>query len=297
MKAKQPETLGTYAALIDRIKVAFPDLTPQFQAGAKYLLDHPDEVVISSMRTIARSANVQSSTLVRLAQYFGFRGWPDLKAVFVERVRTVPEGYAKKARSITRQKKSESLISEVFQSQCLNLDVTEKRNQEALAEAAKLISATKQVHIAGFRASYPIAFSFLYLYRLFRPTVHLIAAHAGTLEMELRAIGKDDSVVVIGFAPYSAEALMVAREARRIGCKLVAITDSDVAPIALDADVSIVIAVDSPSFFPSTVAGIAAVESLVELLVSRGGDAAVQRIEAAEKQLFEAGAYVRPRRQ
>jgi DNA-binding MurR/RpiR family transcriptional regulator len=297
MQAKQPESLETYAGLIDRIKAEYSDLTPQFQAGAKYLLDHPDEVIISSMRTIARNADVQSSTLVRLAQHFGFRGWPELKAVFAERVRSVPEGYAKKAQSITRQKKSGSLIAEVFKSQRINLDATETRNQAALLSVAKLIESTKQVHIAGFRASYPIAFSFQYLYRLFRSNVQLIDGHAGTLEMALRAIGKDDGVVVIGFAPYSAEALIVARQARRIGCKLVAITDSDVAPIALEADESIVIAVESPSFFPSTVAGIAAVESLVELLVSRGGSTAVQRIEAAEKQLFETGAYLQSRRQ
>jgi DNA-binding MurR/RpiR family transcriptional regulator len=297
MQSKQPQSPETYAELMDRIKAAYPDLTPQFQAGAKYLLDHPDEIIISSMRTIARNADVQSSTLVRLAQHFGFRGWPELKAVFVERVRSIPEGYAKKAQSITRQKKSGGLIAEVFKSQRINLDVTETRNQSSLLAAAKLIEAMKQVHIAGFRASYPIAFSFQYLYRLFRPSVHLIDGHAGTIEMALRAVGKDDGIVVIGFAPYSAEALTVAREARRIGCKLVAITDSDVAPIALEADESIVIAVESPSFFPSTVAGVAAVESLVELLVSRGGHTAVQRIEAAEKQLFETGAYLQPYRQ
>ena len=296
MQVETPGGRRAFAEFMDRLKALYPELTPQFQAGAKYLLDHPDEIAVSSMRTIARNANVQSSTLVRLAQYLGFQGWPELKAIFVERVRSVPEGYAKRARSITRQKQSGSLIAQVFNAQRLNLDVTEARNQSALLSAAKLIEKVKQVHIAGFRASYPMAFSFQYLYRLFRPNVQLIDAHAGTLEMALRAIGKDDAVVVISFAPYSSEALTVAREARNTGCKLLAITDSDVAPVALEADQSIIIGVESPSFFPSIVAGIAAIESLVELLVSRGGPAAVKQIEIAERQLFEAGAYHQPLR-
>jgi DNA-binding MurR/RpiR family transcriptional regulator len=296
MQMATPDSRPVYAEFMERIKALYPELTPQFQAGAKYLLDHPDEIAVSSMRTIARNANVQSSTLVRLAQYLGFQGWPELKAIFVERVRSVPEGYAKKADSITRQKESGSLIAQVFEAQRLNLGVTEARNQAALLAAAKLIEKVKQVHIAGFRASYPIAFSFQYLYRLFRPSVQLINAHAGTLEMGLRAISKEDAVVVISFAPYSSEALTVVREARKIGCKLLAITDSDVAPVALEANQSIIIAVESPSFFPSIVAGIAAIESLVELLVSRGGPAAVKQLEMAEKQLFEAGAYHSPPR-
>jgi len=68
-------------------------------------------------------------------------------------------------------------------------------------------------------------------------------------------------------------------------------TDSAVAPIALLADETILFSVVSPSFFPSIVGGIAAAESLLELLVARGGEDAVRRIASAEKQLFDAGAY------
>jgi len=291
MQADKTTRQRTYAGLMEQIKLVYPDLTPQFQAGAKYLLDHPDDIAVSSMRSVARSANVQSSTLVRLAQRLGFQGWPELREIFVDRVRSVPEGYARKAEWIARSRSTGDLISEVFRSQRLNLDATEVKSQSSLVAAAKLLKSVRQVHVAGFRASYPIAFSFQYLYRLFRPSVHLINAHAGTLEMGLRAISKDDGVVVISFAPYSKEALAVAESARRTGCKLIAITDSDAAPIALEADESIVIAVESPSFFPSIVAGIAAIESLVELLVSLGGNAAVKQIELAEKQLFDDGAY------
>jgi DNA-binding MurR/RpiR family transcriptional regulator len=297
MQADKATRQRNYAELMEEIKLGYPDLTPQFQAGAKYLLDHPDDIAVSSMRAIARSANVQSSTLVRLAQHLGFQGWPELREIFVDRVRSVPEGYAKKAESIARSRSPGDLISEVFSSQHLNLDATQVKSQSALVAAAKLLKSVRQVHVAGFRASYPIAFSFQYLYRLFRPSVHLINAHAGTLEMGLRAIGKDDGVVVISFSPYSSEALAVAEMARKIGCKIIAITDSDAAPIALGADESIVIAVESPSFFPSIVAGIAAIESLVELLVSMGGNAAVKQIELAEKQLFEDGAYAPSPRQ
>lgn len=291
MQADRTTKQRDYAELMERIKLGYSNLTPQFQAGAKYLLDHPDDIAVSSMRAIARRANVQSSTLVRLAQHLGFQGWPELREIFVDRVRSVSEGYAKKAESITKSTSTVDLITEVFTAQRLNLDATQVKSQSVLVGAAKLLKSVKQVHVAGFRASYPIAFSFQYLYRLFRPSVHLLNAHAGTLEMGLRAIGKDDGVVVISFSPYSSEALAVAAMARKIGCKLIVITDSDAAPIALGADESIVIAVESPSFFPSIVAGIGVVESLIELLVSMGGDVAVKQIELAEKQLLEEGAY------
>lgn len=276
---------------MDSIKGGFADLSPQFQVGAKYLIDHPDEIAMSSMRAIANNANVQSSTLVRFAQHLGFKGWPEFKEIFVNRIRSTPGGYAQKAKTITKQMETRDLITEVFETQQLNIQTTEEKNHATLTIAAKLLESVRHVHVAGFRASYPIAFSFQYLYRFFRATVYLISGQAGTLEMGMRAIGKDDGVVVISFAPYSSEAIVVANAARGKGCKVIAITDSDLSPIALAASISVVIAVDSPSFFPSIVAGVATIESLIELLVSRAGPAAIKQIETAEKQLFEFGAY------
>jgi DNA-binding MurR/RpiR family transcriptional regulator len=291
MRIKAP---ADHAALTERIRAVFPELSPQFQAGARYLSDHPDRVAVSSMRTLAAEAGVQSSTLVRLAQHLGFDGWPDLKALYVARVvHAVPRGYAKKAESITRQKASGGLIAGLFEAQRQNLSRTEARNAAALPAVAKTIAAARQVHVAGFRASYPIAFSFHYLYRLFRASVQLINGHAGTLEMSLRAIEAKDVVIVASFAPYSTEARLVADAAQAAGATLVAITDSAVAPIALHADAVLDIAVESPSFFPSVVSAIGVVESLVEMLVSCHGADAVKRIDAAEAQLFDMGAYER----
>ena len=290
--------ITTPVQLMEKIKLLYSGLSPQFQAGAKYLMDHPDEVAISSMRTIATNARVQSSTLVRLAQHLGFQGWPEMKNLFVEQIRSNPLGYAKKAKSLTEKGTTEgtvsALVSEVFHAQSLNLQTTERANTSALLAAAQIIEKARQVHVAGFRASYPVAFSFQYLYRLFRPSVQLISGQAGTLEMSLRAIEENDVVLVTSFAPYSSEALVVADVARKAKSKLIALTDSVVSPIALQADSVIIVAVESPSFFPSIVAAVAAVESLVEILVSQGGAEMVKRIDAAEKQLAELGAYTYP---
>ena len=279
----------THAALIADIHACYAQLSPQFQAGARYLVDHPDDVAVSSMRSIATRAKVQSSALVRLAQQLGFAGWPELKSIFVERLRGGPAGYAAKAGALAG--KSTELVSEVFAVQQRNLAATESASHAALQAAAGLLEAASRVHVAGFRAAHPIAYTFHYLYRLLRPSVQLLSGQGGTLEMDLRALQAGEAVLVASFAPYSSEALLVANSARQAGCLVVAISDSAMSPLALQADASIVIAVDSPSFFPSIVAGIAVVESLAELLVARAGPPAVEAIGAAETQLRELGAY------
>ncbi|MDR1936250.1 MAG: SIS domain-containing protein, partial [Candidatus Accumulibacter sp.] len=184
------------------------------------------------------------------------------------------------------------LSGELFVAQRENLDVTEKKCATVLEEAIGLLKRARSVHVAGFRASFPIAYSFFYGYRLFRNSVYLIDGQSGNLEMQTRLLDATDAVLVVSFAPYSKEAMRVIEAARSARSRIIALTDSEASPLALAADVAVLFSVDSPSFFPSVAAAVALVEALIELLLVAAGDAAVRKLEEAENQLHESGAYL-----
>lgn len=279
-------------ALLALLRASFPTLSTQFQSGARYLLDHPQDVPVLSMRKIAASAGVQPATLVRLSQHLGFEGWQGLRELFVDALRGGSQPYARRARKVVRESSASRMLGEMLDAQHHNLDLIAANNDKTLQQAAELLSHAQNVHVAGFRSCFPIAFTFHYVYRLFRSSVQLIRADAGTLEMELRGLAPKDAVVVASFAPYSQESIRVAAAARECGCKVIALTDSTVAPIALAADCTLLFSVESPSFFPSITAGVAMVEALVEQLLARKGKGAIRALEQAEGELHRAGAYV-----
>lgn len=283
---------SSFDDLAAAIRLKFPGWSPQFQSGAAFLLDFPDEVAVSSMRKVAESAKVQPAALVRLAQQLGFPGWNDLREVFVARLRTRPETLATKAKDLVKGGAAEPLAQRLATAQQHNLAVTQARSGERIVNAARLLRKASHVHVAGFRSCYPVAFSLLYGYRLFRSAVSLVSGEAGTLEMQLRGIGKGHATVVASFAPYSAEAVRVVQATLERGAKLVAITDSVVSPIALHADEVLLFTHDSPSFFPSLVAACAIAESLVAHLLALEGAGAVAQLEAAEAALHAKGAYM-----
>src|SRR5215831_1504781 len=196
----------SFDELTENLRQTFAGLSPQFQTATRFLLDHPDEVAVSSMRTIAGRANVQPATLVRLAQSLGYPGWQEVRRVFIQRLRSRPNPYAAKAKALLGNEPTSGLLAEMFRAHRQNLDNTEAQIGPALPRAAQALTRARTVHIAGFRACYPIAFALLYVYRLFRPSVLLIGGEGGTMEMQLRAIGRDDALVVVSFAPYSSEA-------------------------------------------------------------------------------------------
>lgn len=282
--------MGAREQILDQ----FSALTPRMQAAARFIVDHPNEVVIASMRTLAEKARAQPATLVRLAQQLGYAGWPELKSAFARDLGLHSTTYGERAKSLARRSRTEDLASELFAVQRANLAAAETDAAARLPEAVKLLRKARAVHIAGFRASHPVAFSLFYGWRLFRNSIHLIDGHAAGLETQLRAIERQDAVVVISFAPYSREALLVVEHAHAAGASLVALTDSSASPLALPADVVLPFSVDSPSFFPSVTAGVALTEALLEQLVAEGGDAVVDRIAQVERQLFDSGAYLQP---
>ncbi|MFM0289818.1 MurR/RpiR family transcriptional regulator [Paraburkholderia megapolitana] len=284
-----PDSFDELAVLI---RTRFAELSPQFQMGAAFLLDHPDEVAVSSMRKVAERAQVQPASLVRLSQQLGFPGWNELRELFVARVRTRPERLTSKARSLVKTTAKDALAHDLLVAQQHNLELTAAHNARTTVEAARLLRRASHVHVAGFRSCYSVAFGLVYGYRLFRSSVSLLNGEAGTLELQLHGIQRDSATVVISFAPYSAEAARVAEAAREKGSRLIAITDSAVSPIALHADKVLIFSHDSPSFFPSLVAATAIAESLVAHLLALEGARGVEQIEKAEHAFHSKGAYL-----
>lgn len=285
----------TEAALMsvkEELRQRFGSLSPALQPIAKFVLDHPNEVVTSSMRTVGLHASAPPSTLVRFAKQCGYTGWPELKQALAQDMGLGREPYGARARSLLRRSSESSLAGEMFQVHRANLEATERSSAGGMNAVAAILEKAGNVHAAGFRACFPIAFSFVYVYRLFRNTVHLIDGQGGSLEMQTRAIAKGDALVMFSFAPYSREALQVAEAARAEGCRVIALTESDASPLSLLADATLLFSIHSPSFFPSIAAGMALSESLLELLASRAGESVVKRIEKAEAQLFSSGAYI-----
>lgn len=290
-KNRPPQDVDT---LIQRLQADFAAMPPQFQIGARYLIDHPHEVPIASMRTLATQAGVLPATLVRLAQSLGFSGWTELKAVFVQSLHASPMAYTDSAKAVLKDRnKPLAMLQRAVQAQAQNVSKLAEQNATSMAQAVDLLVKAKRVYVAGFRASHAPAFTFYYLYRLFRNPITMLRAEAGTLEMELRALEAGDVVVLVAFAPYSQEIVRVYEAALESGCKVIALCDSQVAPIALEANCNLIFSTEVPSFFPSSTAAVALVEGLIEQILARTGKKAVMDLQSMENQLHQTGYWKR----
>jgi DNA-binding MurR/RpiR family transcriptional regulator len=104
-------------------------------------------------------------------------------------------------------------------------------------------------------------------------------------------ITKRDALFAVSLSPYATSTLRVAELAHTAGAKIVAVTDSEYAPIARLAQVVILVSARSPSFFDTISPALAAAEVLVALLASRAGPNVPDKIRRHERHLRAAGVF------
>ena len=75
-------------------------MSAQLQQAARYILEHPQDVALMSMRELARNAGVQPSTVTRLTKFLGLNSYDEIRTQHAQALRVSAEGFA--ARAIQR---------------------------------------------------------------------------------------------------------------------------------------------------------------------------------------------------
>jgi DNA-binding MurR/RpiR family transcriptional regulator len=283
-----------YAATIKRLVESFSGLTPELQKAARYMMEHPEEVGLNSMRGVAGDAGVKPATITRLTKVLGFEDYEQLREPFRQRLRTRAPQYAAKLQHVQKRGESadQALFAELRAQEIENIERTlSAENLPAMQDAAETMQKSRRVYVLGLRGAHAPAFLFHYAYQLFQDNSYLLDTSAGIFADQLRGIGPKDSLLVVSFPPYTQLTIDAVDYAAEAGAKIIAITDSIVSPAASAAAHTIVTENQSPSFYHSFTASLSVVQALITMLVMKSGGDAVQIIEEAEKQLSRISAY------
>jgi DNA-binding MurR/RpiR family transcriptional regulator len=283
------------AAVLEQLKRALSALPPRLRKAAQYLLDHPNEVGISSMRQLAANAGVTPNVLVRLAQTSGFAGYDALREPFRDAVRHGGRTHPDRARwlqDVARQGRHGPLLRQIAATALGNLErLYADTSAETLRTAARLIVKARTAYILGVGSLHPFAHMFAYLARMAFDSV-VATPRDGSLPMDdIARAGPQDVLVAMTLHPYRREVADAVRCAHQQGLPVIAITDSWRSPIAPRARHTFIVAADMPQFFASTVPLCALLEALMAFIIAEAKPRAIARIEAFHARRFALGVY------
>lgn len=277
------------ATLADQIVDAFASMPVQLQTAARYVLDHPDDVALLSMREQARQAGVQPATMTRLAQKLGFSGYDRIREIHAHAIRTGVPGFAGRAGAQVATQKvkgDRALAAEMLAALSQQIArLGEGHSLDELVEAAMLLGNARRIYCLGLRSAHSVAWHLSYVLSLIGEKAVLLDAVAGIGTDPIRTANKDDVFFAVSVAPYSRATVEAVHYAHAQRIPIVAVTDSPVSPLAQVAKSTILIPTDSLSFFHTMTPCFVVSEILAALIAGRGGDQSLKALRHTEAQL------------
>lgn len=268
-------SLKSYEDLRREIARRHADLSDRLQRIAKYAVDHPDDIALNTISTLASEIGVQPSSIVRFANAFGFGGFSEMQQIFRSRlVADASSGYRARIANVRRVKSPENsndpvavLTREVDADIASLQELGQSADRALLRRAITLMSNAGTIYIAAQGRSFPVAFYLAYALGRLEVRSHLIDGIGGLNKAVAQTATPSDVLIAISFRDYSPDIVGVVDTASERRVPIIAITDSPLSPIAASAKVSFEIrsaTEDRP--FRSLVAPMALSQALVVAL-------------------------------
>jgi DNA-binding MurR/RpiR family transcriptional regulator len=236
--AAGPADLDGLRELVER---RYEGLPARLQSAVRFLVDHPADAAVGTVKTLAEGACVQPSVMVRLAKALGYTGFSRMQAVFRDALLAQSQSYGERVRGgATRKARTPREPDRVLRILCDGAieslqGLRDGAPAGSLQQAIALVAAARSVQVLGLRRAAPIAHYIAYLLSRSRKPVRQLGTMPGMLEDEVDALGPGDLLVVISFQPFHPQAVHAHGRALARGAKVLAITDSSLSPIAKNA--------------------------------------------------------------
>ncbi len=282
--------------VLERLTEEWDALTPEAQKAARYVLENPNDVGVSTVREIAEAANVKPNTFVRMARQVGFEGYEDFRAPFREAIRKGAVSFPDRARWLQDIRKSGDLgglYADMVEGAIRNLEETFAAiDADTLKAAAEAIWSSRQVFTLGVGVNNANARNFTYLASTGMVQFHAIPREGTTPTDDLAWADKRDVLIAMSMRPYRTEVVAAIEVAREQGLTIIGLSDSPASPIIRAAHHGFVVAVDTPQFFPSSVSTIALLETLLSFVIAVASDEIVDRVEQFHRRRHQLGIYM-----
>ncbi|MCU1454561.1 MAG: hypothetical protein JWN46_2707 [Acidimicrobiales bacterium] len=264
----------------DLIRAHAAELAPAERRVADAVLADPQLVAFGTVAELAGRAETSGATVVRLATRLGLHGYADLQG----RVRADLTHDLRQATARIRQPAPADLPGRTAAAAADAVEATLGRvDRASFGAAVALLSArSHQVFVAVSEASTGIGLQVAVELGMLRPGVVRVLGNPVAVFRTLADLRPGDALLVLDLPRYDRWLLEVVDHAVDRGARLIALTDSGLAPVAARADLAFTVAGGGTGPFDSHVAALALLEALVAGVAAKLRGPAAQQLDRIE---------------
>ena len=253
---------------------AMQNMSHRFSKGQRaisaYINEYYDKAAFMTASKLGKTVGVSESTVVRFAMELGFDGYPAMQKAMQEMVMN-------RLTSVQRIEVAndrigdQDILSMVIQSDMEKLRQTaETVSRQDFADAVEAMLKARRVYIVGSRSTAALA-SFLghYLRHMLSSVQVVTCSGCSELFEQIIDIGPEDVVVAFSFPRYSTATFKGAEFCRRVGAKVIGITDSALSPLGRNSDYVLICKSDMISLVDSLTAPFSIANALIVAIAAK----------------------------
>ena len=231
---------------------------------AQYIIEHYDQAAFMTAYRLGVTVGVSESTVVRFAAELGFEGYPQLQKAMQELIRSKLTSVQRI--EVTRARmRDDEVLDNIIGCDLANIRQTlEELPRDVFYQAADALVGARRVYIFGAGSCRTVASFMAYYLKLLLVDVQLIYTNSETEIFEdMLHINAQDVIVGFSFPRYSSKAVKAMHFAHSRDAKVIAVTDSEISPIAKYASWLLLAHSDMATIVDSLVAPLSIVNALI----------------------------------
>lgn len=229
----------------DRIESLYLELTPSQKKIARYIENHPEEVIFAAVADLAAEIGVSPATIVRFCTVLGCEGFPDLKQQLRQ------EGLALLAEAAASQGDGllEASASEAASAEEMGVDLLQSFaasfDRDQMARLADAIMSADQVLLIGYLHSFSTAAGLLHELSTIRERVFFTRLLYGDDEAMSTLLDDEIAVntlvIVVSFEPHYRYTQRLTRRASEGNRRIFVLSDAKLNPLTEFAEEVVVL--------------------------------------------------------
>lgn len=221
---------------LGKIRSYYSKLSEKEKRIAKYILDHPDKIIHSTINEVAEDLSVADATVFRFCKRMGYKGYQAMKIALASEIMTPIQQIHEE---INENDNERTIADKIFKSNIRTLENTlQILEGDAIEKAVHLLLNANRIELYGSGGSAVIAMDAYHKFiRAGMKAFTFLDSHFQL--MSASQLTEQDVALVISHSGTNKDTIRVLNVARASGAKTIGITSYPKSPIGQNVDVAL----------------------------------------------------------
>ncbi|TFE02207.1 MurR/RpiR family transcriptional regulator [Jeotgalibacillus salarius] len=279
--------------ILQKLENSYSALSAGQKKVARLFFDNPSVIAFSSALEVGKMVNVSESTVIRLTQKIGYKGYPEAQHL-IQRKLAEQRFHADQADRQETRSEGQAFLHSLLDADIANIEkLKHSLKEEDLLRVVDEISHARKVYVTSNLFSFGLGHLFTQWMSMVLDNTEMLMQGDVQYYQQLSKMDESDVVIVLAFPRYTKNILETVKTAKSQGAAIISITDSMDSPVAEHSDILLEAAMNSNLKIDSFTAVVALLTSIMRFVSVKEHEKVSANLERVEKMYEEKEIFYR----